>query len=107
MVYDESAMPEPGGQKKDTGSAKSSYVDAALNGTLIVIGTLWLVATLAVIGAYATGHQVIATVGVFVVVTMMFAWLTALCFLVGTWAMRRFAFIRALTGGKADTGTPA
>ena len=38
MVYDESALPELDGQQKDTGSAKSSYVDAALNGTLIAIG---------------------------------------------------------------------
>ena len=102
----EIAQPEPGSGQKAAGSVKPDIVIRALNSTFITIGTFWLVATLVAIGAYAAGFRVVAMVGAFAVATMMFAWLAALCFLFGIWAMRRFTFTRVLTGGKANTGTP-
>lgn len=98
--------PEPGSRQKAAGSVKPDRGASALNDAFITIGTFWLVATLAAIGAYAAGYRVAAMVGAFAIATMMFAWLAALCFLIGTWAMRRFAFTRVLTGGKANRGTP-
>ena len=97
---DESALLKVGG------GGKFPHSEAALKDTFVIVGTVWLVATLVAIGAYAVGLQLVAVIGVLAMVTMMFAWLAGLCYLVGGWATRRFDVIGALTRGKAGTGTP-
>jgi len=91
---------------QDDSRALSALFDAALKDVFITVGTIWFIATLVAIGAFALGLQLIAAIAALVVVTMMFAWLAGISFLVAGWVTKRFDIIAVLTGGRTGTGTP-
>ena len=103
---DEPALPETAVPRQDDDETVSSRLDAALKNTLITVGTVWFVATLVAIGAFAMQLTLITTIAAFVVVTMMFVWLAGLSFLVAGWVTRRFDVIAVLAGRKTSTGMP-
>ena len=106
ILDDESTLSESAAPRQDDDAAVSDLMDSALKNTLITVGTVWFVSALVAIGAYALELQLVAVIAAFVVVTMMFAWLAGLSFLVAGWVTRRFDVIAALTGGKTSIGTP-
>ena len=106
IVENEVAPPEATEPEWNASRSTSSLFDAALKDAFITVGTVWFIATLVAIGAYALELQLIAVVAAFVVVAMMFAWLAGLSFLVAGWVARRFDVIAALTGGKTSIGAP-
>ena len=103
---DEPALPETAVPRQDDDDAVSSLLDAALKDVFIMVGTVWFVATLVTIGAFALQLHLVTIIAAFVVAAMMFAWLAGLCFLVVNWAARRFPIIIAWPGGRSDTSTP-
>ena len=91
---------------RDDDKAISDLLDSALKNALITVGTIWFVATLVAVGAFALELQLVAVIAAFVVVTMMFAWLAGLSFMLANWATRRFPIIGAWPRWKSKSGTP-
>ena len=81
-------------------------LDSALKNTFITVGTIWFVATVVAVGAFALQLQLITTIAAFVVATMMCAWLAGLSFMVVNWATRRFPIIGAWPRWKPKAGKP-
>lgn len=106
IVENEAASPEIATLDRDDDEAVSDLLDSALKNTLITVGTVWFVATLVAVGAFALQLQLVATIAAFAVATMMCAWLAGLSFLVAGWITRRFDVIAILTGRKTSTDTP-
>ena len=106
IFEEESTLLETATSQRDDDSAISDLLDSALKNTLITVGTIWFVATLVAIGAFALELQLLTTIAAFVVATMMCAWLAGLSFMVVNWATRRFPIIGAWPRWKPKSGKP-
>ena len=104
IVENDAASPGIATLDRDDDEAVSNLLDSALKDTLITVGTIWFVATLVAIGAFALQLQLVATIAAFVVATMMCAWLAGLSFMVVNWATRRFPIIGAWPRSKSKAG---
>ena len=102
----EVASPDTTVSDQDDSRALSALFDAALKDVFITVGTIWFIATLVAIGAFALGLQLVATIAAFVVATMMCAWLAGLSFMVVNWATRRFPIISAWPRWRSKAGKP-
>ena len=105
-VENEAASPEVATLDRDDNEAISDLLDSALKNTFITVGTIWFFASLVAIGAFALQLQLITTIAVFVVGTMMCAWLAGLSFMLVNWATRRFPIIGAWPRWKPKSGKP-
>ena len=106
ILDDESTPQENVVTREDDDTAIADLLESALKSTMVTIGTVWFVATLVAIGAYAMQLQLITVIAAFVVAVMMCAWLAGLCFMVANWATRRFPVIVAWPRWKSRAGTP-
>ena len=106
ILDDESPPQENVVTRQDDDAAISDLLDSALKNTMVTIGTVWFVATLVAIGAYAMQLQLLTIIAAFAVASMMCAWLAGLCFMVANWATRRFPVIAAWPRWRSRASTP-